>query len=858
MADQSFNYNTKKALTKNAFVIPGYDFVCWEWTQEDDTIVQFQDGQEVEKLTPKNSNVISLKAQWEACTHVEKPEESKVWTYHADGNVITGKCYCGYTETLTLEAQSTTYDAKAHPASLVYSVDEGYCPACFERSTTDGVTTVAKKPLNIDYTAEKIANNTINPTIPDNGPTYAGQYTASITAGTEAQIVYRIEKAEHPVDPAVKPKYTVDSGNKNMLLVENTGEVGTKDFATGSLVSQVKAPAEYRLVYYDSDKWVQGTEWATYPTDGKLTLEAKAEWKNYRVEVRFAETYNYLPSDSLQSDGTYFFQGGVNVVIICEDHISAVFETVCETQAFNTAKLLMRVEDGYFLVDNAFEVKVTVESTINGTTSSTTNTPEKISANGGKADYSMTKIVLNEAATNTTVTIEIGTAQEKASVTAAARERKFYSNMADEDAEVSISKDSAFTAYFKVASYNTTAKTNSVDAEATHVYESPVLSFQTTGETPTAMELPVGTTILLMDLSGGNKTYWHYKVSENEVSGIELKAFDKMGAAQDTDGNKHPGAQAEQSTLKYQFIVDFSQCADYPNAEFTMTLSVAKKEAFKADTYEYIPAPSGKVTVHIAETTFAMTQDTTSGLTRGLTLTYTPGHNAASRWDNRGSALKLTAQFQDLPEDLHFEVRSGNTFFNCFPAEDGVFWIPMLSELEAAKTVSLTLISAQFPSNAANYEFKAEWYVSRSAASKAPAEGHIVYTIDSVAFYKPADTGVSLKIYEGPRIVETGKDFAVHVEVDGIDKNIHKVDTMLQAKTDDGSYADTGSRPVLYKNTDGTIGDGAMMVTVLPEPGSYRVKITVTYEHAPGIVLDDIFYYFIAEAPKSAESAPTA
>lgn len=62
MADQSFNYNEKKALSTNNFTREGYAFLGWSTTQNGE--VEYGDKAEVTNLTTTNNATVNLYAQW--------------------------------------------------------------------------------------------------------------------------------------------------------------------------------------------------------------------------------------------------------------------------------------------------------------------------------------------------------------------------------------------------------------------------------------------------------------------------------------------------------------------------------------------------------------------------------------------------------------------------------------------------------------------------------------------------------------------------------------------------------------------------------------------------------------------------
>ena len=82
MADQSFTYGEKKALTANAFTKANYTFQGWAKTASGE--VEYADQAEVENLTAENNATVTLYAVWE--------EDAKVTvTFKANGGTGTDK-----------------------------------------------------------------------------------------------------------------------------------------------------------------------------------------------------------------------------------------------------------------------------------------------------------------------------------------------------------------------------------------------------------------------------------------------------------------------------------------------------------------------------------------------------------------------------------------------------------------------------------------------------------------------------------------------------------------------------------------------------------------------------------------------
>jgi hypothetical protein len=114
--------------------------------------------------------------------------------------------------------------------------------------------------------------------------------------------------------------------------------------------------------------------------------------------------------------------------------------------------------------------------------------------------------------------------------------------------DTAIANDSAFTAYFEVSNYDPA------------VYKDLTLSFD--------QALPAGATVILVDKKDGS--YWY---AQGGSKAIKLASFKKMGGGDETR------PEASDASLKYQFIVDFSDAAFTKSSlTFKLTATVIKEE----------------------------------------------------------------------------------------------------------------------------------------------------------------------------------------------------------------------------------------------------------------------------------------
>ena len=93
MRDMTMLYGREASLTANAFYRNGYSFGGWSESATS-TTVKFTDGQTVNNLTTRASEVIALYAIWNAETYTV--------TYNANGGDITQNGTASYTITSTV------------------------------------------------------------------------------------------------------------------------------------------------------------------------------------------------------------------------------------------------------------------------------------------------------------------------------------------------------------------------------------------------------------------------------------------------------------------------------------------------------------------------------------------------------------------------------------------------------------------------------------------------------------------------------------------------------------------------------------------------------------------------------------
>lgn len=784
MDDQIHQYGVEKALTKNAYQYPGHIFNGWNMQADGTGTTTYADGEVVSNLTNKNGEKIVLYAQWELCDHTDHHR----WSYEvtADKKTLVRICSCGgQTLTATLYAEDTVYDGLPHPAAL--TLDD-------EAAWGSDAPTIAYTGAWLD---DGLDHTGTSPAFADNGqPLHAGEYEAYITkVGIKAFVPYIINKADQPAPDEVT--YTVQDGSSDVVI----DRIAPNTVTDKNNVPHT-AEAEYRLSYY-VDGVLHTTDWKRAEGEGTtVTITMENAWTSYNVEARYQELDDYNPSDVTRADAVYHYTGNVTVKIICDEGIDAYFEAkLTETdKKFDGAKLRLTTKEGYYLVGGDYDVKAELV-----TTTETTNfVPPK---NDGI--YSFTAVP-----DNSTLTITIGTTKKSPQVAAQVMPGQKFTPFTG--IETAISRDSAFTAAFQIGNFDPST------------YDAPKLTF--------GSEIPTNTTIILLNRK--DKSYWYYRAAA-KISSVPLTDFTKMG---ESERFAVPTAgESGYIDLSYQFIVDFSQCAhgDLLEGDLTMTLEAPIKDSSNA-----AKAPEVKSSVHIAmkDSTFKFEKTPeTSSLTNSFTCTFTEGA-AASKWENRASALVLTPKGEVvLPPDacIKAEVNGGTTYLY----KSGASFIVPQSLLQAGeKTIKLTLQSVLFPSAGGSYSFTAQWLISPSKTGKAPMNGDQADELLDVTFISPERKVPSLKT-EGAdgqgRSLSSGDTLKLTVKTKNMDGDSYTISAALLRKSEDGKFSGTGWNQTNVSEGNLSVPLGGQAV------GSYCLMLTVKEKDSITIIMEVPFYFVI-------------
>ena len=288
MANESFTYDSAKALTANAFTKSGYAFAGWATNATAGAVV-YADKASVKNLTAVNGGTVNLYARWTAKTYTvtfdgnggTPSTSSKTVTYGSNYGQLATCSRTGYTldgwytaasggtkveatTTVTITANQTLY---AHWTPVTYTI------------TYNGLKTGATHSNPATYTIE---SDTITFSAPTAvvGFTFNGWSPASLakgSTGNKTVTASYLTQIEYPTPPAYELAY-----NGGQQTIASGGNMS----ASGN---QATNPGSYTAVFTPNSGycWKDGTT-ANYSFNWKI-VNAKIE----NASVRQSGTLTY-------------------------------------------------------------------------------------------------------------------------------------------------------------------------------------------------------------------------------------------------------------------------------------------------------------------------------------------------------------------------------------------------------------------------------------------------------------------------------------------------------------------------------------------------------------------------------------
>jgi len=808
MAPVRHAFNVETSLPLNQFGNPGHDFVGWSRTKGA-AVPDYLNGQKVTNLTTVDGATVPLYAVWDICTHTA--QSNAVITYTAVGDMMTKSCSCdGMNVTVRLIPQNVIYDGNGHGASWEYvgaasleqmkfwTSTQINSMITYEGMAESGTPYVrsAEKPVNAGaYTAYLIATNQFESDIEEG---------VMIQQEVNACVGYIISKAEQPAPAA--PSFSVSGNQLTVAQVDPSVK-------TQSPYSDTKIRTKYQLYYYLSTGEAQSDE---ENETGVFTL--KTDWTRYYVMVWYSEGDNHWASEKVRSQQTHFKRGDTEISFDLEEGI-LIEETPGETTGLQI-KVSADEARNFYLKK---ELSVEITTTRNGQTETGTAT---FTLQQGSTDmkrmYLLNNIPQSENDSKYVIVITIRGVSKAASMLASVTEKQIFGSFAG-DTEAAISRDSAYTANFRINNYDPA------------VYAAPTLTF---GTSP-----PAGTTIIMVDKSGETPSYWY---CSNMTIPLALSSFTAMG------GTQPYSLPEDTSDLEYQFIVDFSRCpGELLSGSLTMTLDAPK---IRSDNVEVQPnAPELKQEVMIelvALPAFNISMVSVNGLTVEMTLTYTESSAAASKWDNRDAVVMITPD-TEIPADAVLKVTEDGKTTELSRAGNGGYILPLNSI--RSRELAIELVSGLIPENGGTFAFTVSWYISNSLAGEAPFMGTPV-TTHTLSLTADSDKLPSLRISGDRQLAVVGEDVVATVEWKNIDAVKGSVMAEVLMKDASGKYSKTSwQKNISLTAENGTGVNKATLVigtaNLFPvgvEAQSYCLRLTVKEDI--DIVLEVPYYFIIAKS----------
>lgn len=753
-----------ETLLPNQYVNRSYKFVGWATSPSGEKV--YDDKQVLQTaLTQEVGKVITLYAVWEICDHVDT--ERFVFA-KVDESSITCTCQCAYVVTATIvpPTGSLKYNGDSHPATVVYTNDNG-------GSFTENKITQTNQAgdsfnnLTISYDYEPIINepglvgDTIN----------AGKYTAKVRFdGKTISVTFDITQATQPAPE--KPTFTASGNTLTIDLPKKT---------TGPAETTI----QYKLVHHDSTS-NQLVE--VGPQEDRVFQRFDASWALYYIAAFYPGNNNYLESHEATSDQKYLFQGEIGITITYTEGMTT--ELVKNGEE---ASLVSEAWPDYY-ISSGYNATVKGSLASNGETLTGTALEKHFKRIENAFAYSISSF---QKSYSGNITITFTGAKKKPTVdTYVAPDENFG---AISNTPTTVSRDSAFTAYFEVNYYDSTA------------YENLTLSF--------GQALPVGATVILVDKTTDSYSYWYAQGGSDTIA---LASFKKMGGG--------VGAPAEtDASLKYQFIVDFSD-EKITLDSLTFKLTASKKDTYAPDLQEDPGSVSFTSVSHRMETTAV------DGASATVEFGYAQGSAPASKWADREVAIVLTPAAnleKPLPIDVSVKVVQtvGSTTKSTTVTRDdgGRFVVPIDP---AATKLEIILQSQMFET--AEYKFQVEAYAAYKGC--APTNGISLSAPSNLVLTTAprAQNAAKITIKGDKRIYSLTETISGTIEI-RLAEGYTATATLLKKHGADG-YVSTGFSQVLNNGPNpltisnlGSFNEGDFCLSVVIRDASNTAVLTVPY-----------------------------
>lgn len=530
---------------------------------------------------------------------------------------------------------------------------------------------------------------------------------------------------------------------------------------------------EYHISYYADDQ-IKDLDW-----QGSNTFSLPIAFTNYLIYIRYAENENYNASEEVRADQMYYYSPEISIIIDCCDGF------FCTLEENNTSGLniVITVLDGYYK-SNEFNVKAETRKYGDSELSS----KQAIVKN----NYTLLDEIPSDD--KYVITLTVRGARQTITVSSYITENKVFTDFNTQEA--TIGRDSSFTAYFDISNYNK--------------YEHLSINF--------SEKLPKDTSLILIDKS--NNTYWYFNFDETRDN-LLITDFIKMGGTTKFD--------ILGTTLKYQFIIDFSKVEEI--------LDVDSLYIYLDATTTEIGVPDfikGIKTVNLVDVTFELNDLTIDEdtLEKEIETKFAKTDAESSKWDDKGVAIVVTPN-EDIPADSRIKITQENETTYYYKNELNQFIITLKGlDLENLK---LSLESSLFPTEGKTYSLNLKMYASNSKIDTSVSNGELVAEIQTLLFNVKRVTNPAIKITGDTRIIKVGEELSINIEY--VLPDNCNISSDLMVKTENGEYTSSGKRPDINSQGDLNISSAGLV------EGNYCFKVII--KDADGITVMSVPYYFI-------------
>ncbi|MBR3613880.1 MAG: hypothetical protein IKL55_01720, partial [Clostridia bacterium] len=267
----------------------------------------------------------------------------------------------------------------------------------------------------------------------------------------------------------------------------------------------------------------------------------------------------------------------------------------------------------------------------------------------------------------------------------------------DTTEEVTISQDSAFTTQF-VLNY------------IPDLYNGQSISFSN--------NLPVGTKIILAELTNSdNPMYYYYQVG-SVISTIDIQDFIAMGTTQTKNYTLSTGADTIEE--KFLVIVDFSGCSsgyiDTGNYTIKMILESSNDSVEDFNSKELTFITKGKRRFELT-----VPQNANFGKKFEISYVMQDTEGAESKYDGRKLSLIMNAP-DNISPDINLSIENEKYYLNA----NKQFIIPLNEISNLTDSLTIQMNSEMLPDTETQYVFEVELWVSATSNANLPMLGEKV------------------------------------------------------------------------------------------------------------------------------------